>query len=341
MEGAVVSAIGDVARAAGVSKSTASRALSGRGYVSAGTRDRVVEVAQSMGFVASTNAASLKSGQTRNVGVVIPFLNRWFFAELLEGIESALIAAGYDLTLYQVSPNSEQRRKLFEYFLVRKRVDAIVAIGIALTPPEVERLTALGKPIVGIGGEIEGIATLSIDDVGVSRIMTEHVIELGHTRIMHFAGDLTEKMDFGVHAQRLRGYHDAMADAGLEASYRETAFTTPGGYALAHAVLADAATRPTAIVAGCDEVAIGAIVAARELGIRVPEDLSVTGVDDHDLAEMFALTTVRQSPDRQGALAVELIMDELVRSVPARRGSPLAFPVEVVVRSSTAAPSVP
>jgi DNA-binding LacI/PurR family transcriptional regulator len=335
-----VSAIGDVARAAGVSKSTASRALSGRGYVSASTRDRVVEVASAMGFVASTNAASLKSGQTRNVGVVIPFLNRWFFAELLEGIESALIAAGYDLTLYQVSPDSEQRRMLFEYFLVRKRVDAIVAIGIALTPHEVERLTALGKPIVGIGGEIAGIATLSIDDVGVSRTMTEHVLALGHTRIMHFAGDLTERMDFGVHAQRLRGFRDAMRAADLAASHRETAFTTPGGYALAHAVLADATTRPSAIVAGCDEVAIGAIVAARELGIRVPEDLSVTGVDDHDLAEMFGLTTVRQSPHRQGKLAVELIMDELVRSEPAGRRSPLAFPVEVVVRSSTAAASV-
>jgi DNA-binding LacI/PurR family transcriptional regulator len=170
--------------------------------------------------------------------------------------------------------------------------------------------------------------------------MTEHVIALGHTRIMHFAGDLSEQMDFGVHAQRLRGYREAMRVAGLAASYRETAFTTPGGYALAHAVLPDATTRPSAIVAGCDEVAIGAIVAARELGIRVPEDLSVTGVDDHDLAEMFGLTTVRQSPHRQGTLAVELIMDELVRSEPASLRSPLAFPVELVVRSSTAAASV-
>jgi DNA-binding LacI/PurR family transcriptional regulator len=293
-----------------------------------------------MGFVASTNAASLKSGQTRNVGVVIPFLNRWFFAELLEGIETALIAAGYDLTLYQVSPKSEERRRLFDYFLVRKRVDAVVAIGIALTPHEVERLTALGKPIVGIGGDIAGIATLSIDDVGVARTMTEHLIALGHEQIMHFAGDLTEKMDFGVHAQRLQGYREAMDAAGLKPRYRETAFTTPGGYALAHAVLADVAGRPTAIVAGCDEVAIGAIVAARELHIRIPQDLSVTGVDDHDLAEMFGLTTVRQSPDRQGALAVELLMDELVRGSPPQQHAPLAFPVEVVVRSSTAAPSV-
>ena len=125
-----MSAIGDVARLAGVSKSTASRALSGNGYVSETTRKRVVDAARDIGYVASSNAASLVTGRTKNVGVVIPYVNRWFFGEVLDGIESTLIKAGYDLTLYRLSPEAEQRQRVFEYFLVRKRVDAVIAVGI-------------------------------------------------------------------------------------------------------------------------------------------------------------------------------------------------------------------
>ena len=187
-----MSAIADVARLAGVSKSTASRALSGRGYVSEGTRSRVVQAASNLGYVVSSNASSLVTGRTRNVGVVIPFINRWYFAETLEGIESALIGAGYDLTLYRLSEDADQRRRVFDYFLVRKRVDAVIAVGIALTTHEVDMLLSLGKPIVGVGGNIEGISTLSIDDVSAARFMTEHLVSLGHTRIMHLGGDRDE-----------------------------------------------------------------------------------------------------------------------------------------------------
>jgi LacI family repressor for deo operon, udp, cdd, tsx, nupC, and nupG len=123
-----MSAIADVARLAGVSKATASRALSGRGYVSPATRARVSEAAAEIGYVVSSNASSLVTGQSKNVGVVLPFINRWFFAELLEGIEEALIEADYDLTLYRLTADPEQRRKVFEYFLVRKRVDAVIAV---------------------------------------------------------------------------------------------------------------------------------------------------------------------------------------------------------------------
>ena len=338
MRGAVVSGIADVARAAGVSKSTASRALTGRGYVSDETRARVVDAASALGFVASTAASSLVTGQSRNVGVVIPFITRWFFAEVLEGIESALISAGYDLTLYRLSPKAEQRQRVFDYFLVRKRVDAVIAVGIALTPHEVEMLKALGKPIVGIGGEIAGISTLSIDDVDAVRQATEHVIGLGHRRIMHFGGDLAEQMDFHVHERRHRGFRAALDAAGISQGddFRSTEFSIQGGFALALSVLADPRTRPTAIVAGCDEVAIGTIIAARQLGIHVPAQLSVIGIDDHHLAEMFGLTTFRQAPEEQGALAVAQVMREL--SGESGTNGATVIPVAMQVRTSTTAP---
>ncbi|MBN9152072.1 MAG: LacI family DNA-binding transcriptional regulator [Micrococcales bacterium] len=335
-----MSAIADVARLAGVSKSTASRALSGRGYVSESTRERVVQAAAELGFVVSSNAASLVTGQSRNVGVVIPFINRWFFAEVLDGIESALISSGYDLTLYRMSPDAEQRRRVFDYFLVRKRVDAVIAIGIELTAREVDKLQSLGKPIVGLGGPIDGIPTINIDDVEVTRMATELLITLGHRDILHLGGDLDEQLDFRVHEQRLAGYRLAMASAGLEAheKVRAVPFDVPGGYAGALQVLADPRLRPTAIVAGCDEVAVGTIIAARQLGIQVPSQLSVVGIDGHSLAPMFGLTTFEQHPAQQGALAVKMILDEPQAPAADAGTRRTILPVTLSVRTSTSGP---
>lgn len=336
-----MSALSDVARVAQVSKATASRALSGRGYVSPETRDRVVAAAAELGYVVSSTAASLVTGQTRNVGVVIPHINRWYFGEVLEGIESELIAAGYDLTLYRLSADAAERRKVFEYFLVRKRVDAVIAVGIELTSHEVGLLHALDKPIIGIGGPIEGIATLSIDDVQAAALVTNHLISLGHTRIMHFGGDQDKEMDFRVHSQRLRGFREAMDAAGLDGSdrnFRSATLSMPGGYALGLAVLADPRSRPTAIVAGSDELAIGTIVAARQLGIQVPAQLSVVGIDGHELSAMFGLTTLAQHPKAQGTHSVGLVMNELGDAALAAPREWRAYPVRLEVRASTTAP---
>jgi len=337
----MMSALSDVARAAQVSKATASRALSGRGYVSAETRDRVVSAAAALSYVVSSNAASLVTGQTRSVGVVIPHINRWYFGEVLEGIESALIARGYDVTLYRLSADSAERRRVFEYFLVRKRVDAVIAVGIELTQHEVGLLHSLDKPIVGIGGAIEGIATLSIDDTAAAALVTNHLISLGHTRIMHFGGDQQKEMDFRVHSARLAGFREAMTAAGLDcgdSAFRVTALSVQGGYAVGLAVLADPRSRPTAVVAGSDELAIGTIVAARQLGIQVPAQLSVVGIDGHELADMFGLTTLAQHPKAQGTHAVGLVMDELTgqSAGPGRGWQP--YPMRLEVRSSTTAP---
>lgn len=112
--------LADVAKMAGVSKSTASRALSGRGSVSTATRAKVSAAANDLGFVASSAAESLATGRSRNIAVVTPFINRWFYAEVIDGVESALIGAGYDLTLYRLTDDREQRTALFNYFWFEK-----------------------------------------------------------------------------------------------------------------------------------------------------------------------------------------------------------------------------
>ena len=334
------SLLSEVARRAGVSKATASRALSGAANVSPAAKERVATAAADLGYVVSSTAASLVTGRTKNVGVITPFINRWFFAEVLEGIEGALIQAGYDLTLFRLPADPEQRSRLFRYFLVRKRVDAIVCVGVSLDPSEVELIQRLRRPAVGIGGAIPGITTMSIDDERASRLATRHLISLGHTRIVHIGGDLDAQLDFQVHERRLAGFRAAMDEAGLnhDDDFRATTYSVPGGYEAATTLLADPESRPTAIVAGCDEIAIGAITAARQLGIVVPSGLSIVGIDDHSYSAMFGLTTVRQRPGEQGELAVDLIVRAMAEVEGALPSNAIDIPAGLVVRSSTTAP---
>lgn len=334
--------INEVAQLAGVSTATVSRALSGNGHVSESTRERVLAAALELQYVVSSNASSLATGRTKNVGVVIPFLNRWFYGAVLEGAEHALLSHGYDLTLYNLSGGNDERRTVFEHFLLRKRVDAVVAIALELTESEVGRLHDIDKPIVGIGGTIAGVRTLSIDDVSVARLATEHLLSLGHTAIGHIGGDLNSEMDFHVPSKRRVGYEEALVAAGITpdpALFEAADFTLQGGYASAKQLLGNPRNRPTAIFAASDEMAIGTILAAKDLGLRVPDDVSVIGVDDHELSEFFGLSTIAQFPALQGRMAVDLLMDQLH---PGHRGADprnTALPFELIVRSSTARPA--
>ncbi|WP_337852795.1 LacI family DNA-binding transcriptional regulator [Rathayibacter sp. YIM 133350] len=334
-----MNAIADVARQAGVSKATASRALSGRGYVAEETRVRVVRAASDLGYIASPNAASLVTGRTKNVGVIIPFVNRWFFGEVLEGIERELAAASYDLTLYNLTADAAGRARIFEFFLARKRVDAVIAVGVELSADEVDRLQRMGKPVVGVGGAIDGATTFAIDDVAAAQLATEHLISLGHSRIAHIGGDIAQQLDFSVHGKRLRGWQQAMTSAGLGTAdaFWPASFSMPGGYAAALQVLGDPRQRPSAIFAACDEIGFGVMLAAQRLGVDVPHALSVVGIDDHEYAPMFGLTTVAQHPGEQGRLAVASVM-RLLESDATTTASQTVLPVRLVVRSSTAAP---
>ena len=332
--------INEVALLAGVSTATVSRALSGNGHVSDTTKSRVKAAAFELGYVVSSNASSLATGRTKNVGVVIPFLTRWFFSSVVEGAEHALLSHGYDLTLYNLSGSGDERRSVFEHFLLRKRVDAVIAISLELTASEVGSLLDLNKPIVGVGGPLPGVQTLSIDDVRVARLATEHLIALGHRAIGHIGGDDVVEMDFHLPTNRRVGYEAALGAAGIPvdpALFAEADFSLQGGYRAATSLLRDPRSRPTAVFAASDEMAIGAILAARDLGLTVPGDVSVIGIDDHELAEFFGLSTVAQFPAEQGRRAVEILMDQLHPGRCSPTGDfPLRF--ELIVRSSTAAP---
>lgn len=333
-----MSTIADVAREAGVSKATASRALSGSPQVSAATRQRVLDVALELGYAPSTSAVSLATGRTRNIGVILPHVDRWFFAEVLEGIQESLLERGFDLTLYDATPGSIGRERVFTELLARKRFDGLIAVGLEPAVNELQSLLSLGRPVVSVIGTEESTSLVALDDSHAAGLATSHLLALGHRRIAFLGGTSSTHWPH-VESARYEGYERVMRESGLDAYVSRTPaeLSMPAGYEAAVDLLSDSSQRPTAVVGACDEVAIGAIIAARRLGLLVPSELSVIGIDDHVNAEMFALTTLRQVPREQGATAVELLMRHL--DDPTLEPIAISIRPRLVVRNSTAAPS--
>ncbi|MEJ1089824.1 LacI family DNA-binding transcriptional regulator [Microbacterium sp. Mu-80] len=331
-----MTSIDEVAKLAGLSTATVSRALSGRGHVSPASRERVRVAAASLGYVVSSRASSLASGRTQNVGVVVPFLDRWFFSTVLSGVSSALMKRGYDITLYSITADADVRHEVFSTFLRRQRVDAVIAVSIELDDDETGRLLDLGLPVIAIGGPNPRLRTLTVDDTAVARLATEHLIGLGHRDIAHIGANPEFDIDFHIPTRRRVGFEQALTDAGITANpaFLEPAdFTVDGGFRAAKQLLGRPGPRPTAIFAASDEMAIGAILAARDLGFRVPQDLSIVGIDGHELGEFFQLTTVDQFPLGQGERAANAVLAQLESDADASVGGDLPF--ELIVRGTT------
>ncbi|WP_445256072.1 LacI family DNA-binding transcriptional regulator [Nocardioides aurantiacus] len=321
--------IDDVAREAGVSTATVSRALRGLPSVTDETRRRVMAAAARMEYVASPAAASLAGGQTRAVGVVVPNVTRWFFGSVVHGAEELLRQHGYDLLLYNITGDPTARKRLFSAHLLSKRVDAVMVLAVRPTAAEVAALDRTGSPVVVVGGTVPGWSHVAIDDLEAARTAVQHLLDLGHTEIAHLGGvpdPEHEGLQFSTPGARLLGYRRTMAAAGLPVhpDWEVTSdFTARGGLAACRLLL-QSPRRPTAIFAASDEMAIGAAHAVREAGLRVPEDVSLIGIDDHELAEFFELSTVAQPAHELGRLGARRLLDSLAGTAP-------AGPVETVV----------
>ncbi|MGR6321731.1 LacI family DNA-binding transcriptional regulator [Micromonospora soli] len=351
--------IDDVARLAGVSTATVSRALRGLPTVSAATRHRVLAAAEQLQYAVSPSASRLAGGKTGTVAVVVPRITRWFFATVVEAVEDHLHENGYDLLLYNLGGREQTRRRVLRTADLHKRVDAIILVATPLRPADVTALTKLDLPGVTIssGSGVPGWPCVRIDDVAAGRSATRHLLDLGHTRIAHISGDPDDELAFTTHLDRRRGYQEALRAAGIRPDPTldiESQFTIDGGTRAATELLARGEL-PTAIFAACDEMAMGAMTALRDAGLRVPQDVSVIGVDDHYLAGALGLSTIAQPAAEQGLLAARILLDPLgVRAadpyaglVPSQAGAktgrdtptrPVILPTRLVVRESTAPP---
>ena len=324
--------IAEVAQVAGVGVGTVSRVLNGSASVSEATRRRVLDVIAELGYEPNAAARALSTGRTGAIGVVAPFFTEPSVIERIRGITHGLAAAGYQLILFDVE-GPEQREAAFRAPI--GRVDGLVAITLGPTAAELDRLTEAGLPLVLIDQAHDTVPAVTVDDVEGGRLATEHLLALGHERIA-FAGT-EEPMDFRFTAtsRRREGYAEALAAAGLEAPERELvllgAHGREGGAATGRRLL-DRPAPPTAVFAVSDMTALGVLEAADELGLRVPEDLSVVGFDDVEVARYAGLTTVAQPLRESGAHGAELLLDMLE----GRGGTARRLPLELVVRATTA-----
>ncbi len=331
--------IKDVAREVAMSTATVSRALRGLPGVSEETRSRVQETARRLGYVPSPSAAGLASGLTRTVAVIVPFVTRWFFAAVVQGAEEVLRERGYDLLLYNLAGDRSARHRVFETSLLTKRVDAVIVLSLKPSPDELLRLEQLGRPVTIVGADLPGWATVRIDDHHAARTAMAHLLDLGHQRIGYVGGATEGVLDFTAPTARLAGYRDSLRESGRapEPALEANGEFTVGGGMRAGRELLERPERPTAVFAASDEMAIGVLRTARELGLRVPEDLSVIGIDDHEMAGFFDLTTVAQPAHEQGRVAAQQVLSGLASRT--WRPEQVLLPTRLVVRRTTAPPT--
>jgi LacI family transcriptional regulator len=325
--------IKDVAREAGVSIATVSRVLNNSGPVREETRRRIAEVARRLRYVPDGAARSLITRRTNTLGVLLPDLYGEFFSEVIRGVDRAARLNAYHLL---VSCSHDDRAEIEAAVrAMRGRVDGLVVMSPDVDAAALAANLPEGLPVVLLNSAVEGGAydSLAVDNYGGAYAMVRHLAGRGHRRIASITG--SERNHDA--RERLRGYRAALRDAGLERRPEwELAgdFTESSGFEAARRLL-ELEPRPTAVFAANDSMAIGAICALRQGGLRVPQDVAVAGFDDIPIARYVdpPLTTVHVSISELGARAVERLLEAVTSKTRQRRRAE-TVPTTLVVRVS-------
>ncbi len=308
--------IQDIARLAGVSKATVSRVLNHKPDVDPVTRERILRIMDEQGFVPSATAAGLAGGRPRMIGVLVPSLLSPFIPEIVQGVAEVIENSSYELILYTnkdcngIPHNKDRSNAALDRILDARLTAGLVAI---LPGSSSERLTQLyeqGFPIVMIDdqGQPTSIPWVGADNRNGAYQAVRHLISLGHQRIAHIKGPAS----FQCSQDRYEGYCQALLEAGLTpdpALVMQGTFEIPSGRAAAQALFT-LAERPSAIFAANDDMAWGVLEVAEQFGLRVPEDVAVTGFDDMppSVHKRPPLTTVKQPFHEMGRRAAELLL---------------------------------
>jgi LacI family transcriptional regulator len=326
----------EVARKAGVSTATVSRALNGSGPLSPATRAAVDAAVRELGYRPNKVARSLVTRSTQTLALMLPDITNPFYPGLVAGVQEAARRRGHLVLLCTADGDPDGEAAYLD--LLRERlVDGALVDGLALRGERLAAMVRAGFPIVSLDRELDapGIPLVQADHHGGARLATAHLLGLGHRRIAHVTG----ADGLGITAARLAGYREALTAGGVKPRKRLVAagdFTEAGGAAAVGRLL-DSGERFTAVFAANDLSAVGALRALRERGLRVPRDVSVVGFDDLALCEWVApaLTTVRQPAGGIGVRATEVLLDLIAggEAPPA----PVVLPTELVERASTAA----
>lgn len=302
--GVKAATIRDVAERAKVSVASVSRVLNGAGPVTDATRNRVLEAAEALQYVPHSGARSLSTSKTQTIGVILPDLYGEFFSELIRGMDLAARALGYHLIVSSSHDDADEASAAIRS--MRGRVDGLIVLSPHLDAANLAAGLAGRTPILLMnGGADAGRPSIVVDNHGGAVEAVEHLVATGRRRIAHISGP-TGNLEAET---RLAGYLEAMARAGLPTTVVEGAFTQSSGHD-AGLALARRPSPPDAVFAGNDIMAVGAMLALQDAGLRVPEDVAIIGFDDVPIASLVrpALTTLRIQIAETGRRALERLV---------------------------------
>ena len=330
----------EIAKHAGVSRSTVSRVMNDHPNVDQETRARVRSVAESLNYQPNVAARSLAAGRTHILGLVIPMgvsalFSDPYFPLLIQGIASACNANEHSVMLWLAEP--EYERRTIRQVLQGGLIDGVILASALMDDPMLEALRKRGLPFILVGRHPTDneVSYVDVDNVNSAREMVAYLLRLGHKRVATIAGP--NNMIAG--ADRLQGYLLALRNRGIAANPAlivEADFTEEGGYIAMQRLVPHA---PGAVFVASDAMAVGALRALREAGLRVPEDIALAGFDDIPFAARAdpPLTTVRQPIQRMGTLAAETLIDLISHPQPQPRR--IVLPTELLIRESSGPPT--
>lgn len=323
----------DVAREAGVSYSTVSRVLNGFEFVKEATRQRVLEAAERLGYVANLQARSLAGGRSQIIGILVPGLDNSYVGEIVRGVDEELGREHYDLMLY-TTHRGHGNEVAYVHAVANGLADGLLLVVPLVPSAYLSALPYEDFPHVLIDQSDPGGTSSIVESTNWQGAYdaTKYLIQLGHQRIGFIAGE----MQLSSAVERLRGYKDALKDHNIAvdpALIHEGNFVIGGGYERA-AKLLDLPNRPTAIFASNDLSAFGAMHAVRDRGLRIPDDISLIGFDDipQTLMTYPKLTTVRQPLAQMGRVAARMLLEQI--NSPGTAPRRVTLPTELVIRDS-------
>ena len=323
----------DVASLSGVSISTISRVLNSPEKVNSETRQKVLDAIDALGFIPKAEARARALRQTGRIGAITPFFTAPSFVQRLRGIAAGLANKNYNLLVYPV----ESAAHLDSYFAslpLTGNLDGLIILSLPIRDEHVARLNLHNLPTVLIEYPHETISSVEIDDIAGGRMAAEYLVKKGHRRIA-FLGD-TDLPEYAIHpiSMRLTGFRQGLQSLGLPLpdEFVCSAPYTQEQTRQVAAKLLNSPQPPTAVFAATDFQAIGVLKAARQLNIRVPDQLAVIGFDDLDMAEFSDLTTIRQHLDESGRLAVEILLSQI--KDPTRPPRHVNIPLTIIERET-------
>jgi DNA-binding LacI/PurR family transcriptional regulator len=329
--------IHDVAKKAGVGIGTVSSVLNNSRPVNPATRQKVLTAVAELDFVPNPSGRRLSMGKTHTIGVIIPFFTRPSHVQRLRGVMSIIAGSEYDVVLFTVE-TIPQRNDILQTVPRRGRVDGLLIFSIDPTEADVKRIHQEEIPTVLVEAAHPDLCSFVPDDTTAAQNAIQYLVDLGHRKIAYINENLEDPFGFPFSRNRYQGYRQALEEANLSFNpdyYRESVYGRDEGQHMAFELL-NLPDPPTAIFTYCDIYALGILEAARELNLNVPDDLSVVGYDDIELAQFAQLTTVRQYLFESGVRGVELLFEAIDN--PDTNPMYIKFLPELVIRETTAPP---